>query len=326
MNTFRRLIVIIVIFLSIFSCLAVSAFAAENKTGFHSDFSSSELEIRSIIKNPQVTIGEKIIFLIKVSASSSIEIKVPNFSEKLDALKVEDSRESVHPFFGKRFYTYKYTLRGYKPGEYNLTGLEVQYRKKPDESWQSVIIGDKPIIIKSVLGNETGDIRDIKGPLFIGWPLWMYLIVLIILFGGAWAVFVWMRCHNRKSVDIVVRESATAVALRRLKELKDRDFIGRGLVKEFYFHLSLIARQYLEDRFSLRAPEMTTEEFLIHLKDSEFLSVEHKMLLREFLFNCDLVKFAKYSPTAKEIDQALMSTVNLIEQTKPEEIQGQQRQ
>ena len=48
--------------------------------------------------------------------------------------------------------------------------------------------------------------------------------------------------------------SADAPAAERLVE--------RGELERYYVGLSAIVRRYLEDRFGLRAPEMTTEEFL----------------------------------------------------------------
>lgn len=324
MKILKKLFILDVFFLclSFFSI----ALAAPPEKNINSDFISSELKVKSIIENPIVTIGEKIVFLIKVTSAGNIEVNVPDFSEKLHTLKMEDSRHSSFAFFGKRFLTYSYILKSYKPGEYSLSGIEVQYKKTGEENWQHIIISDKPILVKSVLGNnnaEIRDIKDIKGPLSYRSFYWISLIFFIAFIVIGVLFFLLWRQHKNSQIAML-QESATARALRKIKELKNKDFISRGMVKEFYFHLSLIARQYLEDRFLLRAPEMTTEEFLLDLKDSTSLSMEHKILLREFLFNCDLVKFAKYAPTAKEIDQALIATTNLIEQTKPEETRGQE--
>ena len=51
-------------------------------------------------------------------------------------------------------------------------------------------------------------------------------------------------------------------------------------------------RRYLEDRFELRAPELTTEEFLDVAGSANRLSHDHQSLLRDFLRQADLVKFA----------------------------------
>ena len=52
-------------------------------------------------------------------------------------------------------------------------------------------------------------------------------------------------------------------------------------------------RHYIEDRFGLRAPEQTTEEFLAELRQKHVFGERQKDLLRAFLEHCDLVKFAE---------------------------------
>lgn len=108
-------------------------------------------------------------------------------------------------------------------------------------------------------------------------------------------------------------------AREALGNLKMRSLASKNDVKAFYEELSHIVRRYLEERFGLRAPEMTTEEFLIKAKETDKLSREDKLLLKEFLVHCDLVKFAKYGPSRKEIDSSLDSAEKLVESTKEKE-------
>jgi hypothetical protein len=97
------------------------------------------------------------------------------------------------------------------------------------------------------------------------------------------------------------------------------DLPGKGQVKEYYTRLSDIVRHYLENRFSYRAPEMTTEEFLSFVRGSSRLAGKHKELLADFLSKCDMVKFAKYGPTPIEILDSFKAAESLVEQTKEEE-------
>jgi hypothetical protein len=109
------------------------------------------------------------------------------------------------------------------------------------------------------------------------------------------------------------------------EELRAMDLPGKGRIKEYYFRLSDIVRRYLENRFSYRAPEMTTEEFLSAIKDSKEFSNELRGLLKEFLSHCDMVKFAKYGPTPIEILDSFKAAENLIDRTKlTEEEEGKE--
>ena len=77
---------------------------------------------------------------------------------------------------------------------------------------------------------------------------------------------------------------AHEIALAQLERLKMQYQIRSGKIKEYYVQISGIIRHYLENRFKLRAPEMTTEEFLIHVRDYSQFADGHKALLKEFLF------------------------------------------
>ena len=117
-------------------------------------------------------------------------------------------------------------------------------------------------------------------------------------------------------------------AWRELEWLLGRGFIDRGELKEFFFHLSRILREYIEGRFGLRAPELTTEEFLETLAarsplpspgtgipGGDEIPREHQRLLRDFLQRADLVKFAKYTPGREEIEESFESAKRFIEAT-----------
>ena len=104
-----------------------------------------------------------------------------------------------------------------------------------------------------------------------------------------------------------------------LRKISEEKLVEQGLIKEFYEKLSFCLRQYIENRFQLRAPEQTTEEFLEELKKSDVLKTEYKQELKRFLEHCDLVKFAKYRPDNDQINQSLTMAEKFVDNTKSEE-------
>jgi len=125
------------------------------------------------------------------------------------------------------------------------------------------------------------------------------------------------RKKERKETDKL--KTAYDIAYEELDKLKKMDLPNHGRIKEYYVILSDITRHYLENRFNFRAPEMTTEEFLESVKKAPQLTVEHKKVLKEFLSQCDMVKFAKYGPTPIEILDSFKSAEALVDGTKIEE-------
>lgn len=100
-------------------------------------------------------------------------------------------------------------------------------------------------------------------------------------------------------------------ALRRLIAL---DLIAKGQIERFYVHLSSIMRQYIEDRFRVRAPELTTEEFIVAAAASGELG-PHRPRLKEFLNLSDMVKFARFEPDTHTIQESFDVVKRFIEET-----------
>jgi hypothetical protein len=69
----------------------------------------------------------------------------------------------------------------------------------------------------------------------------------------------------------------------------------------FFSRLSLILRRYLEERFGLKAPEQTTEEFLAAMPDCPLFTEDQKELLSGFFRRADLIKFARLPPDRQEM-------------------------
>jgi hypothetical protein len=87
--------------------------------------------------------------------------------------------------------------------------------------------------------------------------------------------------------------------------------------ERFCTSVSEITRTYLEERFGLKAPERTTEEFLAELPNSAVLDSRHKTLLGDFLTQTDLVKFAKFEPGRRELEELHAAALRLVEETAP---------
>ncbi len=163
------------------------------------------------------------------------------------------------------------------------------------------------------------EIHDIKPPLDIPSPLlWLWFLLGLIIIGVI-LFFLWLWFKKRPQVSKLEPSlpsiPAWQKAYDRLENLRFQKLMERADLKPFYIELSNIIRHYLEEQFSIRAPEMTTEEFLESLKNSNVLNDAQKITLKEFLFTCDMVKFAKMKPSLSEAEQSFALAKQLIDQT-----------
>jgi hypothetical protein len=174
-----------------------------------------------------------------------------------------------------------------------------------------------PVASAPVVGAT--DIRDIAPPVEIPsgleWLWWTLAAAAIVVV----AVVLWRLLRQRATqVPVIPALPAHVRAKQKLQE-------ALALIaqpKPFVIAVSDTARYYLEERFNFRAPERTTEEFLLDLQRTDLLTRDQKESLSGFLESCDLVKFAKYEPGEAELRGLHGSAVRLVEETQPPEVAG----
>ncbi|RJP36527.1 MAG: hypothetical protein C4547_07195 [Phycisphaerales bacterium] len=144
---------------------------------------------------------------------------------------------------------------------------------------------------------------------------WIAGVVAAALLLAAATVWWLVRRSRRPRPEVVIPPHEWARA--ELGKLLAAGLIEAGQVQEFYFRLSGIVREYVERRFDLHVPEMTTEEFLEAAMAGEILGGDVKAALGRFLEACDMVKFALYSPGRNEVDEAVSAAVGFVDRTQP---------
>ena len=100
-------------------------------------------------------------------------------------------------------------------------------------------------------------------------------------------------------------------AIGDLESLKQQKLWQAGKVKEYYYSLTDIAREYIEGQFGVNAVEMTTDEILeqvseLHFDEQLFGKLKGTMEL------ADLVKFAKYAASSLESDNAMTDMTEFV--------------
>jgi hypothetical protein len=157
------------------------------------------------------------------------------------------------------------------------------------------------------------DIRDIRGPKYL-MPDWVLpaLIAGAVLLGlGLYGLWRWRR--RRRTPILLPHE----IALRALDEA--RVLMQPASAREFCIVVSDIIRRYIEQRFEVTATRRTTEEFLHDLLGSAKALARHQALLREFLYQCDFVKFAALSLTQGNMETLRQSARAFVLQTAKDE-------
>ena len=158
-----------------------------------------------------------------------------------------------------------YYLAAFSPGKHQIPQIEFKYRDtgKGDKEWKAAKTRTLNITIESSLpkGKLPADIKDAKKPLSyfeVNWLLAGGILFMII----AVTLGVFYKLRPKPAPVRLPHETA----LEELEAIRG-DFLKSSDVKEYYAGISDCVRRYIERSFNLKAPEMTTEEFLGSLGD-----------------------------------------------------------
>jgi hypothetical protein len=155
-----------------------------------------------------------------------------------------------------------------------------------------------------------GDIRDIRLPRHVpALQPWAAVAVGLVLLGAA-AFAAWRWGRRGKFLHLLPHE----IALRELAEA--RRLMNPERAREYCFEVSNIIRRYVEERFQVHAPALTTEEFLRDLVEvQDTMLAPHRILLGEFLLHCDLAKFAGWRYSMPDLEAMHAGARSFVQQT-----------
>lgn len=155
-------------------------------------------------------------------------------------------------------------------------------------------------------------------------PIWWWGIIRWVLLGlliagligvGIWAYLKYFKRDPEAEEAAVPLRPAEEVALEKLDRIKKEEIWQAGEVKEYHTQLTDVIREYIGRRFGVMSSEKTSNETLREMR--KLLDKELYTDLESELRLADLVKFAKWTATPEENEQALRSAYRFVEETTP---------
>ncbi|MHC4953549.1 MAG: hypothetical protein ACYTGZ_06635 [Planctomycetota bacterium] len=152
-----------------------------------------------------------------------------------------------------------------------------------------------------------------EGPLHDAFPWTTLAFVAIALAVG----LLLLRRRRRTATAVVVEvavespapPSPRESALRRIDELRARAPDGDAELQSYYTDAANILRVYVGERFDVSADELTSQE-LIATSPGRF-----RAGISEALAHCDLVRFARHRPTARQREHMLDAAATFVRES-----------
>jgi len=303
--------------------LATASCSVEPGAGGQPEESRPPAAIRAKVDRAAANPGDVITFTLETDYVTGVELELPEFSDIFSDFRIVNSGLSQPVQKGDRLHEERwYKLQADLAGSYVIDPVEVAYTL-PDGARETLKTPKLFVEIESLLaeGDEAGDIRDIKPSVEFPRPYWRILAVAAALVGAVLAAILGKKLFDRWRRRVRERRLAPRPsheeALEALERLLAKGLVEKGLAREFCFEISEIFRRYMHASTDVPAIDMTTEEIIPRIEDNGIVREDLKPLVREFLASTDLVKFAKYRPTGREIDEIIEGARKFISETTP---------
>ncbi|MDA3930119.1 MAG: hypothetical protein PF541_14305 [Prolixibacteraceae bacterium] len=293
---------------------------------------AEEIKIKAQLDSSIILIGDQVKLQLEIEYPSELEILFPipkdSLSEfveiierlPLDTISLENNRKSMsQEFIVTSFDTGHHQI---PPFEFAFSYNEITDTAASNPTLLHVFTLPK---IDSLMNAMKGPI-DIKAPYeapvsFKEVAPWLLgtLLAAALIFLILYAI---RRKKNNQplfSFPQKPKEPAHIIALRKLDHIKEEKVWQQGNSKQYYSDLTNTLREYIQNRFNIRAIEQTSDETIAAFKKEKGLLNEVTFSnMERILTNADLVKFAKYEPLPDDNNLALVDAFFFVNQTKIE--------
>ena len=250
------------------------------------------------------------------------DFAIDTLSEQLDIIKrgnVERTADADSNVIVKQ----QLTLMTFDTGQIQVPAVGLTYAKSFDDPMRMQAFTEPIDLYATTIAVDTlQPYKPIVGPIdapiqmkeVFPWILGVLLLALVVV-----GILYW-RKHRKTKVDAdgnIVRGPVIPPydkAVDDLKRLREEKMWQSGKVKEYFSTLTDIAREYIEGQFGVNAVEMTTDDILEEVKPLRFSSETYNKL-KETMEVADLVKFAKYSSSNLESENAMNSMTDFVNES-----------
>ena len=279
------------------------------------------ITLRETVSPADPTVAQSVELSLTIESDQQRAITWPDVAAALaDSFDLarERSIPATTTTAGKASVTRHYELHPIVAGETEIPSFEIAIADGP-----TLHTDPLTLTVRSVLtGDATTDLAPRKNVADQPRPLRFWLWIAGGIVAGlalVVALVTFLVRRSKRKDHSAPPKPPHEIALARLASLLASDLLNQRRFERFLDELSGILRHYIEDRFSIHAPQQTTEEFLPAARAAGALNHEQTAAVGRFLEKCDLVKFAKADADRADIDRAVDMVRAFIENSKSDD-------
>ena len=277
------------------------------------EMSSGGIDLKVDADRTQIDPGRSVFLTVTMKTPKDVKASVPDLRDRVRgfSLAEDGARNKVRDADGSTVETVDWRLVPepcadvYKIAPFAVTASPRLLSTAADEGSLSFVAGpvyfENPPARETVTGGMEADPEKDLPPLswkLVGWCA-AALIAVVAVVAAVWFLLRYLARRIKEH-----RMSPIERAWVELDRLLKKGLPGRGRYKDFYVELTMVVRRYVQRKYGIRAPHLTTEEFLGELADSRLGECSNVEGLKAFLESADMVKFAGVKATPEMADDA----------------------
>jgi len=290
---------------------------------------AQQIKATARLDSTNILIGDQVKLFLEIDYPENVTVEFPNvpdtlseFIEVLDKSPI-DTIDLENSALLKQIR--HYTITSFDSGSYRIAPQ--WFKINVNGITDSVPTNGITLNVFTMQIDTTRGLTDIKMPYAA--PLTLkevtpYILGIILI--GAIIFLVLYSIKRKKknkpffSLPTKPKDPPHIIALRELDRIKNEKIWQKERTKQYYSEVTDVLRNYIEDRFEIRAMEQTTDEILDSFRyRKDLLGVKSFSNLSQILSLADLVKFAKYKTLPDDDNLTLVNSYFFINDTKIEE-------
>ena len=275
-----------------------------------------------LLNAPQVPAQENLVLGKKFHVMMEFRLPWGAYPRSITIQPPEGIQLTAEPYFKRKSWEWGSSLwnavipmQGFREGIIKNTEGNLSFSNGGNISFQIPSFKIQPLEVKGTELTLAGKWEEEKSTGNRTKIIVITLLAILILL--CVAALLWLK-HLQHAKQKILPPWTTA--LEAIRRLTGKVRTGDALPENSIARLTDIVREYMEQRFHLRAGRQTTAEFMQDLeKGKGELSEKNLDFLRSFLNAADMVKFAKLSADRMLFENAATKAEELIIETTPVE-------
>lgn len=286
----------------------------------------SQVEVTAELDSARILIGDQVNLTLRIARAPGVQVSRVDWAglEQAEELEiVEKGRlDTVAEQGGTTLLQQQLRLTSFDSGYHRIPPVAVHYLSEDGRG----VARTNDLVLQVAtfpIQSDSAALAPIKT--IIEEPLRLqdvlpYVIGALLLLALALGIRYLLLRRSRPEAPppVEIQRPAHEIALEKLAALEAAGLWQQGQIKTFHSELTHILREYLENRYRVRALESTSQEIVAQLADTD-LEASWRHQLGELLRRADLVKFAKATPPADLHREALKLTTRFVEATRKRE-------